>query len=223
MRINDIVIEELGWTVTHEVIGSPEPRIYTAQVIGKDGLVDLSEVATGRMQYNNRVITVTLQRFINHPRVQYDYDRIGSLHGLYADRIVMNSDPQSYYKGRITLSGIERSGCVATITMTISAEPSVFSFVHSASMYNLGVESSFEDRIPVSMQVQVIKPEGGLEFFQGMCKLHIVWSDGSKTYETDTTLANGTVYLTDKNFKNIKTITVTADEPKARTVLIAYY
>lgn len=122
MRIGNVFFEDLGWTVVKCHIDSPSPRVITAKIIGKHGFVDLSEYPTGSMMYDNRKLTFTLKKSINIQARQDEWTAISHLHGLYTT-IEPNCENFYFYEGRVSLSGLEREGSIATLTITVDAKP----------------------------------------------------------------------------------------------------
>ena len=98
-------------------ITPPEPKTKMVDVPGTDGMLDLSETLTGHVQYETRKIKCEFVTKISRAEWPficseiYDY-----LHGMIRD-IVMDDDPDYFYRGRVT---IEKREVVKTMTMEIT-------------------------------------------------------------------------------------------------------
>ena len=67
--LNDVIFNDKSayseWNIvlTKAEIPLPEPKLSTVDIKGADGLIDLSEVLTGDILYNNRQIKLTFEMF----------------------------------------------------------------------------------------------------------------------------------------------------------------
>ena len=107
----------------------PEPKTYTVDIPGGDGVIDLTETLLGDTAYKNRTMEfdfyrVDLEDAIDFERVMTEVKRF--LHGKSFDfKITM--DPDYTYHGRFTVSAPTHSGysdgIVGKFKITIDADP----------------------------------------------------------------------------------------------------
>lgn len=109
-------------------LNPPEPKTYTVDVPGGNGVIDLTTALTGDVVYNNR--TQTFQ-FAVIDTTNNDFETVKTdfsnyIHGKAFDyQITM--DPGYTYHGRFKVTGYEHqafvSGILGTITVEVDAEP----------------------------------------------------------------------------------------------------
>lgn len=105
-------------------ITSPEPKTHYVDIPGAHGMLDLTEMLTGKVQYKNRKITmeyVTLAGRGDWPAIYSDI--LTELQGQLK-QITLDDDPQHYYTGRVTVGEPERvNEKTVTLKMTAEVEP----------------------------------------------------------------------------------------------------
>lgn len=109
-------------------LNPPEPKTYTVDVPGGNGVIDLTTALTGDVVYNNR--TQTFQ-FAVIDTTNNDFETVKTefsnyIHGKAFDyQITM--DPGYTYHGRFKVTGYEHqafvSGILGTINVEVDAEP----------------------------------------------------------------------------------------------------
>lgn len=105
-------------------IENPQIVTYKEEILGRDGLLDLSEAVDGLTHYNNRIlifnffVTATSKRELINK-----IDLINEYHGKYIDNIVNSDDDNYYYKGRCSVNVTEQKSLYAYITIEFDAQP----------------------------------------------------------------------------------------------------
>ena len=117
-------------------ISLPKPKTSLVEIKGADGVLDLSEVLTGDILYNNRVITLTFEMMDD---TDY-YDLISNISNYRHGRIVtisLTNDEDYYYVGRASISQwqcIKRQGI---IVITVDAEPYKYAVTETTMIVNV--------------------------------------------------------------------------------------
>ena len=102
-------------------IGKPEIQTFTAEVPGRNGLVNLTKGLTGRVMYYNR--SISIQYFGTGKRSHLlDLDATMSRYHGQMIRIIDDDYPDYYYEGEATVS-TEIHNAYITITLEIDAYP----------------------------------------------------------------------------------------------------
>lgn len=131
---NRLIVDGVDLTVRFQMIlldgytlSPPEPKTYTVDIPGGDGVIDLTQSLTGDVAYKNRQQTFTFM--VVNPdsfeRVKTDVSNF--LHGKGFDyQITM--DPGYTYHGRFTVTEYSHAlyaypGLVGTFTISVDAEP----------------------------------------------------------------------------------------------------
>lgn len=98
------------------------PKVNLVDVPGADGTKDLSTQPAGRVVYDDRKITWT---FALYPGENWDrkHQQVSNaLNGLACD-IVLDSDPDYYYHGRLTVKKYKVDGLLRQITIEATCRP----------------------------------------------------------------------------------------------------
>lgn len=108
-------------------LSPPEPKTYTVDIPGGDGVIDLTSSLTGDVAYNNRSqeFTFMVVEPDSFERVKTDVSNF--LHGKSFD-YEMTMDPGYTYHGRFTVSEYSHAkyaypGLVGAFTISVDAEP----------------------------------------------------------------------------------------------------
>ena len=141
--LNDVIFndeksayDEWNIVLTKADIPLPEPKVSLVEIKGADGVLDLSEVLTGDILYNNRVITLTFEMMDD---TDY-YDLISNISNYLHGRIVtisLTNDEDYYYVGRASINQwqcIKRQGI---IVITVDAEPYKYSVTETTMIVNV--------------------------------------------------------------------------------------
>ena len=141
--LNDVIFndeksayDEWNIVLTKADIPLPKPKTSLVEIKGADGVLDLSEVLTGDILYNNRTITLTFEMMDD---TDY-YDLISNISNYLHGRIVtisLTNDEDYYYVGRASISQwqcIKRQGI---IVITVDAEPYKYSVTETTMIVNV--------------------------------------------------------------------------------------
>ena len=114
------------------VIPPPSLKTHTVSVPGMNGIIDLTE-RMGGVKFNDRQLEF---RFVLH-----DKD-IGLWHRTYAEianfchgqikDIILDSDNQFYWRGRVIVESTKEDQIHSTITIVVDAEPFKYDLISSA-------------------------------------------------------------------------------------------
>ena len=127
-------------------ISSPEPKKYTVDIPGRDGYLDLTESLMGDVKYNNRIITLNFEIDGDY----FEWATISSMindfcHGQKA-KIILDTDFNYYWEGRITLSSTKEEYSFGELELTIDADPYKYEKINSLENWEWD-EFSFVDGI----------------------------------------------------------------------------
>lgn len=141
--LNDVIFndeksayDEWNIVLTKADIPLPEPKTSLVEIKGADGLIDLSEVLTGDICYNNRPITLTFEMMDDTDYYDLISDISNYLHGKKVT-ISLTNDEDYYYVGRASISQwqcIKRQGI---IVITVDAEPYKYSVTETTMIVNV--------------------------------------------------------------------------------------
>lgn len=146
--------EEWGLKLVKIVIGLPEPKTVLIDIPGGDGVLDLSESLTGKMQYGTRKLEFT---FDARNCTYADWENLisnisGKIHGRRL-RIILDDDPCYYYDGTIEISTTKSNNVDAEVVISAICQP-----------YKMELAGSLEDWIwdTFSFETGIIREYGGL-------------------------------------------------------------
>ena len=115
--------DDFGLILTDKDIGFPEPKLEEVDVIGADGVIDLSEVLNDDIKYKTRKLQFTFAVLKgNKYWASTVADVANYLHGKKL-RIQMDFDPAYYYTGRCKINSFKTSKRLCTITIDAECEP----------------------------------------------------------------------------------------------------
>lgn len=115
--------DDFGLILTDKNIGFPEPKLEEVDVIGADGVIDLSEVLNHDIKYKTRKLQFTFTVLKgNKYWASTVADVANYLHGKKL-RIQMDFDPAYYYTGRCKINSFKTSKRLCTITIDAECEP----------------------------------------------------------------------------------------------------
>lgn len=115
--------DDFGLILTDKNIGFPEPKLEEVDVIGADGVIDLSEVLNDDIKYKTRKLQFTFTVLKgNKYWASTVADVANYLHGKKL-RIQMDFDPAYYYTGRCKINSFKTSKRLCTITIDAECEP----------------------------------------------------------------------------------------------------
>ena len=141
--LNDVIFndeksayDEWNIVLTKADIPLPKPKTSLVEIKGADGVLDLSEVLTGDILYNNRTITLTFEMMDDTDYYDLISDISNYLHGKKVT-ISLTNDEDYYYVGRASISQwqcIKRQGI---IVITVDAEPYKYSVTETKMIVNV--------------------------------------------------------------------------------------
>lgn len=115
--------DDFGLILTDKNIGFPEPKLEEVDVIGADGVIDLSEVLNDDIKYKTRKLQFTFTVLKGSKYwASTVADVANYLHGKKL-RIQMDFDPAYYYTGRCKINSFKTSKRLCTITIDAECEP----------------------------------------------------------------------------------------------------
>lgn len=105
------------------VVSPPTPKTKLVDILGADGSLDLSEILTGKVQYEMREIKCNLTMRGHRDGWSFLYSEIlNHLHGKSME-ITLDNDPEHYYTGRAEVSEWEPKQTVAHLTIKATVMP----------------------------------------------------------------------------------------------------
>mgnify|MGYP000054464539 CR=1 FL=1 len=115
--------KSFGLIMQKVAIGMPRVKTEIIDIPGADGSKDLSETLASRPLYGNREISITLAV----PHECHDWlpliSRVSNfIHGQ-SMKIVFDSDPQYFYKGRCSVETVNTWEALPEIAIKITADP----------------------------------------------------------------------------------------------------
>ena len=114
---------DFGLILTDKNIEFPEPKLEEVDVIGADGVIDLSEVLNDDIKYKTRKLQFTFTVLKgNKYWASTVADVANYLHGKKL-KIQMDFDPAYYYTGRCKINSFKTSKRLCTITIDAECEP----------------------------------------------------------------------------------------------------
>lgn len=127
--LNDVIFndeksayDEWNIVLTKTEIPLPTPKTSTVDIKGADGLLDLSEVLTGDVLYNNRTIKLTFEMLNDNDYYGLITEISNYLHGQKI-KFTLNNDEDYYYIGRATINQWECVKRKGTVVISVDCEP----------------------------------------------------------------------------------------------------
>lgn len=111
------------WLRSYPAISPPKPKRKQVEVLGLDGMLDLSKTLTGYMLYERR--TITMEFNILAPRAQWPEihsEIMDMLHGAEMD-VILDNDPEFCYTGTLTVDAFDPQQAVSIVKITADVEP----------------------------------------------------------------------------------------------------
>ena len=125
--------------------GSPEPRIITVEVPGRDGVLDYSEAATGEIKYSNRELSFVFATMIEQEkRDALMADIRNYIHGRTVD-VFYDLDPDWYYSGRAKVNFSDVQSWKMKVEIVVDAKP-----------YKMAVDETIITASPTSFTAETI-------------------------------------------------------------------
>lgn len=126
------VFDDWGLVLTKIENPLPTPKLVTVDIKGADGVLDLSEVATGELRYNNRTIKLTFEMLEVKNYNALITDVASKIHGKNVT-FLLTDDDQYYYTGRATINSWECNQNRGKVVVSVDAYPYKYA-VHETSV-----------------------------------------------------------------------------------------
>lgn len=127
--LNDVIFNGdksayADWNIilTKAEIPLPAPKISTVDIKGADGVLDLSEVLTGEVRYDNRTMKLTFEMLNDNDYYSLITEISNYLHGRMVT-VTLSNDEDYYYKGRASIDSWECVKRKGTIVISVDCEP----------------------------------------------------------------------------------------------------
>ena len=101
--------DDLKMILARREIGLPEPQVYTVEIPGRNGILDLTDALFDGCKFNNRELAltfVTLSSLTGNEWTDFLSEITEILHGQKL-QIIFDEDPDYYYLGRCSINSFE--------------------------------------------------------------------------------------------------------------------
>ena len=116
------------------------PKVNLVDVPGADGAKDLSTQPAGRVVYGDRKITWTFALYPGEDWDRKHREVSNALNGLACD-IVLDTDPDYYFQGRLTVKKYKTDGLLRQITVEATCRPYMMKVVETKIVADLTTTS----------------------------------------------------------------------------------
>ena len=141
--LNDVIFNNeksayYDWNIvlTKAEIPLPTPKTSTVDIKGADGVLDLSEVLTGDILYNNRPIKLTFEMMDDTDYWDLMTKISNYLHGQKI-KFTLNNDEDYYYIGRATINQWECVKRKGKIVIQVDCEPYKYAVIETVRTVNV--------------------------------------------------------------------------------------
>ena len=141
--LNDVIFNNeksayYDWNIilTKAEIPLPTPKTSTVDIKGADGVLDLSEVLTGDVLYNNRTIKLTFEMLNDNDYYGLITEISNYLHGQKI-KFTLNNDEDYYYIGRATINQWECVKRKGTVVISVDCEPYKYAVIETIRAVNV--------------------------------------------------------------------------------------
>ena len=135
--LNDVIFnneksayDDWDIVLTKAEIPLPTPKTSIVDIKGADGVIDLSEVLTGDVLYNNRTMKLTFEMLNDNDYYSLITEISNYLHGTMVT-VTLNNDEEYYYKGRASINSWECVKRKGTIVITVDCEPYKYAVIET--------------------------------------------------------------------------------------------
>lgn len=114
----------LDWNIvlTKAEIPLPKVKVITVDIMGADGVLDLSEVLTGDVKYDTRIAKLTFEAMDDSKFTELISEIGNYLHGKMVT-FTLSDDDEFYYVGRASINDWECNRRKGKIVITVDCEP----------------------------------------------------------------------------------------------------
>lgn len=127
--LNDVVFngeisayDDWNIVLTEAEIPLPEPKTMFVEIKGADGVIDLSEVLTDDIKFNNRLVKLKFEAVKNLDFNELITEIAQEIHGKIVTFSLSNDDDY-FYVGRATINKWECIRTKGVIVITVDCEP----------------------------------------------------------------------------------------------------
>lgn len=196
---NRLVVDGVDLSMTYRLIMAdgytlepPEPKTYTIDIPGGDGVIDLTESLSGDAVFNNRKqhFTFYILNMMDHQTFESVKTAVSNFLHNRAYDYELSFDPGYIYHGRFSVTSYNHqkfpSGYLGAIEIDIDADPYKSKGLQTYSLNGIGGQMFrlLSGRKPVHPTIECANPT-------------TVWFEGKQT-----TVPAGTYRLNDVLFKN---------------------
>ena len=205
--------DDWGLYVTNtDCIGEPKPNTNYVSVPGRDGLIDLSEVLTGRPTYASREISIKLAGHRN----KVNWDSVISAFRNHINgrvcRITFDNDAEYYWRGRVEIKDFQSVLNLGTFTVDIpKADPYKYDILSSSDPW-LWDPFNFETGEIIQDEAHVIVGSGSVTVPHGHMPTTPELVLSEKTSGTFSVTYDGSTYQLAMGSNKIPAIMVGGDE-----------
>ena len=135
--LNDVIFnneksayDDWNIVLTKAEIPLPTPKTSIVDIKGADGVIDLSEVLTGDVLYNNRTMKLTFEMLNDNDYYSLITEISNYLHGKMVT-VTLNNDEEYYYKGRASINSWECVKRKGSIVITADCEPYKYAVIET--------------------------------------------------------------------------------------------
>lgn len=119
---------EFSLILNSVTISPPEPKTYYVEIAGADGSIDLTDALTGDVKYKNRELSLQFTYKGNHEEQLSQYTKVANLiHGQNM-KIILDSDANYYYQGRVKISKCEHKPGICIFDIDCDVAPYKYDF-----------------------------------------------------------------------------------------------
>ena len=170
---NRLIVNGIDLSMTYRLVMSdgytlepPEPKTYTIDIPGGDGVIDLTEALAGDSVFNNRHMQFTfyIVNVSDHQTFESVKTAVSNFLHNTADDFELTFDPGYTYHGRFSVTSYEHqkfpSGYLGAIVVDIDADPYKTKGVQSYKLNGMGgrLFRLLSGRKPVHPTVQCNQP-----------------------------------------------------------------
>jgi len=113
----------------------PEAKTYEIDVPGADGQVDLTELLTGDVKFNNRTVSFVFSYLGEYEKWHQVLNEVSNhLHGKKL-KIIPDTEPDYFYLGRLSLETEKTDDTMCQLTITGEVEPYKYELVSSTDRW----------------------------------------------------------------------------------------